>query len=60
MLRCVAHTMGLRVPFIFQIVLVLLMPLAIAYLISVISLLVESIRTLLKRSSADSKRPEPN
>ncbi len=47
-LHCIAKSMDVGVPFIFQIVLLLILPLAFAYLITVAGLALVSLRAALK------------
>jgi hypothetical protein len=57
-LQCIADSMGTGVPFIFQIVLLLALPLAFAYLISVVGLVLMSIRTALNDPPLRPRREE--
>jgi hypothetical protein len=62
-LHCIAKLMGVGVPFIFQIVLLLILPLAFAYLITVAGLALVSLRVALRsllrgrRGQSDSTAP---
>jgi hypothetical protein len=52
--------MGTGVPFIFQIVLLLVLPLAFAYLISVAGLVLISLRAILKNLPLRPRRAQPD
>jgi hypothetical protein len=62
-LHCIAKSMDVGVPFIFQIVLLLILPLAFAYLITVAGLALVSLRAALRnllrgrRGQSDSTAP---
>ena len=59
-LHRVAHSMGIGLPFIFQIVLLLALPVAFVYLISVAGLVLISFRAKLNIPPADSRRGQPD
>jgi hypothetical protein len=49
--HCIAKSMGVGVPFIFQIVLLLALPLAFAYVLTLAGLALGSLRAALKKRS---------
>lgn len=52
------HTLGTGLPFIFQVVLLLLLPLAVVYAISVVALAIDLIQTALRRALTRNRTPE--
>ena len=59
-LHRVAHSMDIGLPFIFQIVLLLALPLAFVYLISVAGLVLISLRVKLNSLPAGSRHGQPD
>ena len=52
------NALGTRLPFIFQVVLLLLLPLAVVYVISVLALAIELIQTALRHARIRNPAPE--